>query len=229
MSHAPKASIVLVHGLWADGSCWSKVTPALLQQGYEVIAVQNPLTSLEDDIAAVGRALDRAKAPVVLVGHSWGGFVITAAGQDARVKSLVYVAALAPDSGETGASLGQGFAPAPLFNHLEVVGGYIWLTREAVPYFAGDVNEAEQDLIHATQGPANAGLFGATVSGVPAWKSKPSYYLLATQDGAINPDQQRAMSAKIKATVTEVASSHVPMLSQPASVVELIGRAATHV
>lgn len=221
-----KPSIVMVHGLWADGSSWSEIIPPLQAEGYNVIAVQNPLTSLADDVAAVKRALDRADGPAVLVGHSWGGFVITAAGTDERVKALVYVAALGPDTGDTGSSLSAKFATPPLFSHLAVVNGYIWLNKEAIPHFAGDTSKAQQDLIFATQGPANAALFEAKIEGVPAWKSKPSWYVVAKDDGTINPDQERFMAKRMGSTTVEVSSSHVPMISHPEVVVDLIKKAA---
>ena len=191
MPASARPTIVFAHGLWADGSCWSDVITRLHVEGFNAIAVQNPLTSLEDDVSAVKRALDRTgDGPVLLVGHSWGGVVITASGTDERVKGLVYVAALAPDAGETGAQLSAKFDPAPIFQHVSVVDGYIWLNRDAIPHFAGDLSELQQDLIYATQGPANASLFEAKVD-VPAGKSKPSWYVVAQKDGTINPEQER--------------------------------------
>ena len=226
MPASAQPTIVFAHGLWADGSCWSEVIPRLHAEGFKAIAVQNPLTSLEDDVSAVKRALDRAGAgPVILVGHSWGGVVITASGTDERVKGLVYVAALAPDAGETGAQLSAKFEPAPIFKHISVVDGYIWLNRDAIPHFAGDLSERQQDLIYATQGPANAALFDAKVD-APAWKTKPSWYVVAQKDETINTDQERFMSKRMGATTIEVDSSHVPMLSHPDAVVDLIKKAS---
>jgi pimeloyl-ACP methyl ester carboxylesterase len=220
-----KPTIVFAHGLWADGSCWSEVIPRLNADGFNTIAVQNPLTSLEDDVSAVKRALDRAGGPVVLVGHSWGGVVITASGTDERVRGLVYVAALAPDAAETAAQLSAQFEPAPIFKHISVVDGYIWLNRDAISHFAGDLSELQQDLIYATQGPANAALFEAKVD-APAWKSKPSWYVVALKDGTINTEQERFMAKRIGSTIVEVDSSHVPMLSHPDVVVDLIKQAS---
>jgi pimeloyl-ACP methyl ester carboxylesterase len=226
MPGSAKPTIIFAHGLWADGSCWSEVIPRLRADGFNTIAVQNPLTSLEDDVSAVKRALDRAgDGPVILVGHSWGGVVITASGTDERVRGLVYVAALAPDTGETGAQLSAKFEPAPIFKHVSVVDGYIWLNRDAIPHFAGDLSERQQDLIYATQGPANAALFEAKVN-VPAWKSKPSWYVVALKDGTINTEQERFMSRRIGATTIEVDSSHVPMLSHPGVVADLVKKAS---
>jgi pimeloyl-ACP methyl ester carboxylesterase len=211
--------------LSADGSSWSEIIPLLEADGFKVIAVQNPLTSLQDDVSAVKRALDRAGGPVILVGHSWGGVVITAAGVDERVKGLVYVAALAPDAGETGAQLSAKFDPAPIFKHIAVVDGYIWLNRDAIPHFAGDLSKSQQDLIYATQGPANAALFEAKVD-VPAWKNKPSWYVVALEDGTINTEQERFMAKRMGATTIEVDSSHVPMISRPDAVVDIIKQAS---
>jgi pimeloyl-ACP methyl ester carboxylesterase len=226
MAPSEKSSIIFAHGLWADGSCWSEVIPALKAGGYNVIAVQNPLTSLQDDVAAVKRALDRADGSAILVGHSWGGFVITAAGTDERVKGLVYVAALGPDTGESVLSAGSKFAPTDVFKHIAVVDGYIWLNRDALPHFAGDLSEHQQDLVHATQGPANAAMLETALEGEPAWKTKPSWYVVAQKDQTIQPEQERFMSKRMGATTVEVDSSHVPMLSRPDVVIALITKAA---
>ena len=226
MASIEKPSIIFVHGLWADGSSWSEVIPPLKAEGYNVIAVQNPLTSLQDDVAAVKRALDRAGGPAILVGHSWGGFVITAAGTDDRVKGLVYVAALGPDTGESVVSAASKFDPTPVFKHIAVVDGYIWLNRDALPHFAGDLSEQQQDLIHATQGPANAAMIETGLPGEPAWKTKPSWYIVAQKDETITPAQERFMSKRMGATTVEVDSSHVPMISHPDVVVGLIKQAA---
>ena len=226
MASIEKPSIIFVHGLWADGSSWSEVIPPLKAEGYNVIAVQNPLTSLQDDVAAVKRALDRAGGPAILVGHSWGGFVITAAGTDDRVKGLVYVAALGPDTGESVVSAASKFDPTPVFKHIAVVDGYIWLNRDALPHFAGDLSEQQQDLIHATQGPANAAMIETGLPGDPAWKTKPSWYIVAQKDETITPAQERFMSKRMGATTVEVDSSHVPMISHPDVVVGLIKQAA---
>jgi pimeloyl-ACP methyl ester carboxylesterase len=140
-------------------------------------------------------------------------------------EGLVYVAALAPDAGETGTQLSAKFEPAPIFKHITVVDGYIWLNRDAIPHFAGDLSELQQDLIYATQGPANAKLFEAKVD-VPAWKTKPSWYVVAQKDETINTEQERFMSKRMEATTIEVDSSHVPMLSHPDVVADLIMKAS---
>jgi pimeloyl-ACP methyl ester carboxylesterase len=223
---APKPSIVLVHGLWADGSCYNEIIPTLQAAGYNVIAVQNPLSSLADDVAAVKRALDRAGGPVVLVGHSWGGFVITAAGVDDRVKALVYIAALAPDTGENPTDLAAKYSTPALNAHLAVVDGTVWVNKDGVPFFAGDLPQKTQDTIYATQGPANGALFATKLDGAPGWKGKPTFYVVAKKDNTINPDLERFFAKRMGATTIEVGSSHVPMLSHPALVVDLIEKAA---
>ena len=225
MPLSEKPSILFVHGLWADGSSWSEVIPPLRAEGYNVIAVQNPLTSLQDDVAAVKRALDRVGGPAILVGHSWGGFVITASGTDDRVKGLIYVAALGPDTGESVVSAAAKFDPTPVFKHVAVVDGFIWLNRDALPHFAGDLSEHQQDLIYATQGPASAAMIETKLEGEPAWKTKPSWYVVAQKDQTITPEQERFMSKRMGATTVEVDSSHVPMISHPDLVVDLIKQA----
>jgi pimeloyl-ACP methyl ester carboxylesterase len=223
---AEKPSIVLVHGLWADGSCYNAIIPSLEAAGYNVIAVQNPLSSLKDDVDAVKRAIDRAGGPVVLVGHSYGGFVITAAGVDERVKGLVYIAALGPDKDENATDLASKFPTPQLNAHLAVVDGYVWVNKDGVKYFAGDLPQKTQDTMFATQGPASGGLFVTKLEGDPAWKTKPSWYVVAKNDNTINPDLELFMSKRMGATTVEVASSHVTMLSHPALVVDLIEKAA---
>ena len=147
-----KPSIVFAHGLWADGSCFSKLIPTLLAEGYEVMASQHGLDSLATDVAAIKACLTRVHSPAILVGHSYGGTLITHAGTDARVAGLVYIAALAPDADETSQSLLDKFPTTPVFGHLEVTDGRVWLKQSGVAHFAGDLPEAEQKLIYATQG-----------------------------------------------------------------------------
>ncbi|MFJ7154175.1 alpha/beta fold hydrolase [Streptomyces sp. NPDC101118] len=220
-----KPSIVFAHGLWADGSCYSKLIPVLQQEGHEVVSAQNTLDSLEGDVDAVRRALARVSAPAILVGHSWGGFVITAAGTDDRVAGLVYIAALAPDAGETPQDLIGRFDTPPLFAHLDDEDGRLWIARDGISHFCGDLPEADQQLVWATQGSANAAVLGSTTDD-PAWRSKPSWFVLATQDHAVNPDLQRFSAERMGATVVETDSSHVPMLSQPEAVLDVIRSAA---
>lgn len=219
---APR-SVVLVHGAFADGSSWDRVIPALEAKRYEVISVQLPLTSLHDDVAATQRAIARAKGDVVLVGHSWGGTVITEAGNDNKVKALVYIAAFAPDSGQATAGLADSF-PAPPGSAALVKSddGFLTLPAKAVAAdFAPDVPPAQQKRLAVTQGPIRAAAFADKVTHA-AWTAKPSWYLVSTQDRMINPNLERAMAKKIHAQTREVAASHVSMLSHPQSVAQII-------
>jgi pimeloyl-ACP methyl ester carboxylesterase len=223
-----KVSIVFVHGLWADGSCWNDVAPALIAEGHQVISVQNPLSTLADDVAATERAFAKLEAPVVLVGHSWGGVVITAAGVNPKVNALVYVAAFAPDLNETIGELTQEY-PAAILQHLELVDGYLWLTMEGIQkYFAADLSEKKWELIHYTQGPAAALLLGEKMTS-PAWKEKPCWYILAKNDQAISPVLQDIMAKRIGAKITEIESSHVPQMSKPEEVLKVIREAIASV
>jgi pimeloyl-ACP methyl ester carboxylesterase len=221
-----KPTIVFVHGLWADGSSWSKVINPLVDKGYKVISVQNPTTSLDDDVAATTRALDRADGDVVLVGHSWGGSVITEAGANPRVKALVYIAAFAPDKGETAGSLGESVAPTILPGFIQNANGYLTLSKEGVAKaFAGDLSPKEQDLVYAVQQPAFQKVFG-DVGVNAAWKTKPSWYVVASEDKAINPELEQRMAKRANAKTTILKSSHVAMLSKPNEVLGVILDAA---
>jgi pimeloyl-ACP methyl ester carboxylesterase len=228
MPDQSKPSIVFAHGLFADGSCYSKVIPTLQAEGHEVISAQNSLDSLEGDIAAVKRALGRVSTPAVLVGHSQGGTIITHAGTDDRVAALVYICALAPDEDETAASLQAKFPQTDLFNYLEVAEGRIWLLPDGIGCFAGDLSPEEQQLVWATQGVPAADLFEQKAPGA-AWKSKPSWYVLGNNDRTVNPDLQRFVSQRMGATVFAVDSSHVAMLSHPDVVLDAIRAAAKSV
>jgi pimeloyl-ACP methyl ester carboxylesterase len=220
---ASKFTAVLVHGAWANGSSWSKVIPRLEDAGIRPVAVQLPLTSLEDDVAAVKRELAVLEGPLVLVGHSYGGVVITEAGTEPKVKGLVYIAAFAPGAGESAGSLGATVAPAPMGAEIRSdATGFLRLTREGVfNAFAQDLPEAEKRLLFATQTPTAGRALGGNVS-TPAWKEKRSWYLVATEDRAIQPDLERQMSKRMGATVVSIASSHVAMLSHPKEVSTLI-------
>lgn len=220
-----KASIVFCHGIWADGSCFNKVIPALQADGHQVIAAQYGLDRHAADVATVKRTLGRVSSPAILVGHSYGGSVITAAGTDDRVAGLVYIAALAPDANETSQSQINQFSVSEVFSHIEVADGRIWLKPEGVRSFAGDLPEAEQKIVWATHYPPDADLFNQKVEGT-AWKSKPSWYIVATQDRTVQPELERFVSKRMGATTTEVASSHVPMLSHPDVVIKVIRAAA---
>src|SRR5262245_25145619 len=221
-------SIVFAHGLWADGSCFSKLIPTLLAEGHEVMASQHGLDSLATDVTAVKACLARVRSPSILVGHSYGGTLVTHAGTDTRVAGLVYIAALAPDTDETSQSLLDKFPTTPVFGHIEVSDGRVWLKQSGVTHFAGDLSEAEQRLVYATQGVPVADLFNQKVDGT-AWKSKPTRYIRANRDQTVHPDLQRFVSKRMTAATTEVASSHVPMLSKPDTVLEVIGTAVSAV
>jgi pimeloyl-ACP methyl ester carboxylesterase len=220
-------NIVIVHGAWADGSSWSKVIPLLQARGLHVVAVQNPLTSLADDVAATKRAIALQDGPVLLVGHSYGGVVITEAGNDPKVVGLVYVAALVPSDGESAASVTKSFPPAPLGSEVRAdAEGFLTLTPKGIAEdFAQDLSDNEKQLLTATQSPTAAAVFGATVT-TAAWKTKPSWCVIASNDRAVSPELEKAEAAAIKATSITVPSSHVPMLSHPNEVADLIEQAA---
>ncbi|MEA2802726.1 MAG: hypothetical protein QOG78_129 [Rhodospirillaceae bacterium] len=220
-----KPSIVFAHGLWADGSCFSKLIPSLQAEGHEVLASQHGLDSLNGDVASVVRCFGRVSGPIVLVGHSYGGTLITHAGTDDRVAALVYIAALAPDETETSQGQLAKFPTTDIFSHIEIADGRVWLRREGVPFFAGDLSEPEQKLVWATQGAPVADLFTQKVDGV-AWRSKPSWYIVAKQDRTVPPELQRSAAKRMGATTVEVDSSHVPMLSNSSVVLDVIRAAA---
>jgi pimeloyl-ACP methyl ester carboxylesterase len=220
-------NVVLVHGAWADGSSWAKVIPLLEKAGLNAVAVQNPLTSLDDDLAATKRAIAMQVGPVILVGHSWAGVVITEAGADPKVAGLVYVAAFAPDSGQAVGDLGKDFpAPPGAAEIRPAADGYLTLTTKGVmEFFAPDLPVAQRKLIAATQGATNGAVFGAKVANV-AWKTKPAWYIVAANDRMIQPDLERKLAKTINAKTITLPSSHVVMLSHPAEVAKLIIEAA---
>jgi pimeloyl-ACP methyl ester carboxylesterase len=223
-----KPSIVFCHGLWADGSCFNKLTVPLQAEGYECIAAQYGLNSTAEDVAVTKATIGRVSSPVILVGHSYGGSVITGAGTDDRVVGLVYICALAPDADETSQTQQSNYPTTDVFSHIEVVDGRIWLSRDGTKYFCGDLSEQEQTLVWATQGVPKPDLFGAKVGGT-AWKTKPSWYIVGKKDHTVHPDLERAMAKRMSATTYELDSSHVPMLSQPDRVLEVIRAAAKSV
>jgi pimeloyl-ACP methyl ester carboxylesterase len=225
MSKQSKPSIVFAHGLWADGSCFGKLIPTLQAEGHEVMASQHGLDSLATDVAAVKACLARVSSPAILVGHSYGGTLITHAGTDPHVAGLVYIAALAPDADETSQSQQDKFPKTDVFQHIEVTDGRVWLKPSGIGYFAGDLPEAEQKLVYATQGVPVADLFNQKVEGA-AWKTKPSWYIVASQDHTVNPELQRFVAKRMGATTYEVESSHVPMLSNAGFVIDVIRAAA---
>ncbi len=223
-----KPSIVFAHGLWADGSCFSKVIPPLQAEGYQVMASQHSLDTPEGDVATLLRTLGRVSSPAILVGHSYGGSVITAAGTDDRVAGLVYISALAPDEAETSQSLQDQFPTTDVFNYIEVADGRIWLLPEGTRAFAGDLSEQEQKLVWATQVVPDAGLFSRNAEGT-AWKSKPSWYIVANNDRTVHPDLERFVAKRMGAHTYDVDSSHVPMLSHPGFVLDVIRTAANSI
>jgi pimeloyl-ACP methyl ester carboxylesterase len=221
-----KPSVVFCHGLWADGSCFSKLIVPLQAEGYECLAAQYGLNTTAEDVALTKATLGRVRSPVILVGHSYGGTVITGAGTDDRVVGLVYICALAPDTDETSQTQQTKFPRTDVFSHIEVVDGRIWLRPEGTKYFCGDLSEQEQKLVWATQGVPKPDLFEAKAGGA-AWKSKPSWYIVGKKDHTVHPDLERAMAKRMGATTYELDSSHVPMLSQPERVFDVIRTAAS--
>ncbi len=219
-----KPGIVFCHGLWADGSCFSKVIGPLQAEGYECIAAQYGLNSTAEDVALVKATIGRVSSPVILVGHSYGGTVITGAGTDDRVAGMVYSAALAPDADETSQTQLSNFPKTDVFSQIEVVDGRIWLRPEGTKYFCGDLSEKEQKLVWATQGVPKPDLFDAKAGGT-AWKLKPNWYIVAKNDHTVPPDLERFFAKRMGANTTEAASSHVVMLAQPQVVIDVIHQA----
>ena len=218
-----KPSVVIVHGAFADGSDWAKVVPLLQDQGIEVTVVQNPLTSLTDDVAATQRVLNNQDGDVVLVGHSWGGTVISQAGADDKVRSLVYVAAFAPNPGQATGELYEGYRTAPGSSQIVAdKNGFLYLTAQGMATdFAQDLPPAQTAVMSATQGPIRAAAFEERTS-VAAWQQKPSWYIVASDDRMIVPQMQRDFAKKIGAQTTELAASHVPQQSRPEEVAKVI-------
>ena len=225
MATQTRPSIVFVHGIWADGSCFSKVIPTLQADGYEVMASQHSLDTLEGDVATVTRTLGRVRGPAILVGHSYGGTLITAAGTDDRVAALIYIAALAPDEGETSQSQQNQFPVTDVFSHIDIGGGRVWMLPQGVEAFAQDLSEQERRLVWATHVAPAPDLFNQKVPGT-AWRSKPSWYIVANNDRTVRPELQRFVAKRMGATIYEVDSSHVPMLSHPGLVIDVIRSAA---
>jgi pimeloyl-ACP methyl ester carboxylesterase len=218
------STIILAHGAWANSSAWAKVLPLLEASSASATAVSLPLTALKDDVATLARAIALANGPVLLVGHSYGGAVITQGGHDPKVAGLVYINGFGPDAGESAGSLGAAGSPTSLpDNLLPDARGFLKLTRKGVEEsFAQDLTSAEQALIFATQGPVSGPFaLGAEID-APAWKVKPCWYLRGTNDHAIHPELQAMMAKRMEATTVDTDSSHVPMLSQPEKVVDLI-------
>jgi pimeloyl-ACP methyl ester carboxylesterase len=220
-------TVLLVHGAWADGSSWSKVIPLLEAKGLHVVAVQIPLTSFADDVAATQRALALEDGPVLLAGHSYAGAVITEAGNDPKVSGLVYVSAVAPDKGQSAFGLITS-VPTPIDSELRPdKSGFLKLTPKGIAEdFAQDLSAKEIAVLTATQVPVSVAAMKGEVT-IPAWKSKPSWYIIAANDRAISPDLEAAQAKQIGATTTTVPSSHVIMLAQPSRVADVILDAAS--
>jgi pimeloyl-ACP methyl ester carboxylesterase len=224
-----RLNIVLVHGAWADGSCWSAVIERLQADGYHVIAPQFPESSLADDVARLRQVLNLQDGPAIVAGHSYGGQIMTALGTDApNVAGLVYIAAFGLDEGESiGALLAQGGPPTPALAHLDIdKEGFAWVPEDDfVQHFAADVDPVQARVLHAVQQPLATSTF-QDVMGVPAWKSHPSWFLVAENDEAIPPDAERQFAERMGATTIEVPSGHLAMVSHPDDVAQLIKTAA---
>lgn len=230
MAEASKPTVVLVHGAWADASSWRLVIPLLQRDGIPVVAVQNPTTSLADDVAATRQTLDTIDGPVVLVGHSWGGTVITEAGNDPKVKALVYVAAFAPDAGQsTGDQVAAHPAPPGLGGVTPFGDGYLKMSVESwINNVAQDLAEEDARVLATVQTPLGLSTFSDKVS-TPAWADRPSWYIVSRDDRAVSVELQRALASQLKARTTELSSSHMSLLSLPRAVAEIIGDAVNEV
>jgi pimeloyl-ACP methyl ester carboxylesterase len=228
MSQTHIRNVVLVHGAFADGSSWSKVIPRLQTKGYNVTSVGIPLTSFKDDVAATRRAIEMQDGPAVLVGHSYGGVVITEAGNDAKVASLVYVAAFAPDAGQSIVEISNAFPkPIGLSKVAPLPDGFLLLTPDGVATgFAQDLSKEEQALLTAVQPQTSGSIFAAEPTQA-AWRSKPCWYILASEDHMIDPGQEASMAKQMNAAITILPASHAVMLSYPAEVAAVIESAAT--
>ena len=230
MHTAKPATVVLVHGAWADGSSWQRVIPILLEKGVPVVAVQNSTRSLIDDVAVTRVALDAIQGPIVLVGHSWGGAVITEAGNDDKVKALVYVAAFAPDDGETVGGLVSRYPSPPGLARISDDGkGNLKLSAEGwVEDVGQDLPEAETRLLAVLQPPLPASTFGEKVTQA-AWKTRPAWYIVSAEDRVVSVELERTSAALMNAKTTELKASHLSLLSRPDEVAAVILDAVSHV
>jgi pimeloyl-ACP methyl ester carboxylesterase len=219
----PIKNVVLVHGAWADGSSWSKVIPLLLAKGLNVVCAQHPLSSLDEDVAATNRIVNAQDGPVLLVGHSYGGAIITVAGENPKVAGLVYVAAFAPDKGETLAGMAEPYGPTPAFAELmPIEDGFLLLTAKGIAEdFAQDLTPEEHKLLAVTQGATQGAILGTTIP-LAAWHSKPSWFVVAENDRTISPEQEKATAARMGAKILTLPTSHVAMLAKPNEVAEFI-------
>jgi pimeloyl-ACP methyl ester carboxylesterase len=225
----PVKNIVLVHGAFANGSSWSKVIPLLQSKGFHVTSVGIPLTSFADDVAATRRAIAAENGSVILVGHSYGGLVITEAGNDPKVVGLIYVAAFAPDSNQTITEISKPFPPPLGLTKLKpLTDGFLLLSPEGIETaFAQDLTQEEKALLIAVQPQTAGSIFDAKPTAA-AWRNKPSWYIVASNDNMIAPEQERSMAKQINATTTVLPSSHVAMLSHPKEVARVIEDAASY-
>jgi pimeloyl-ACP methyl ester carboxylesterase len=224
-----RPTVVLVHGAFANTSSWSKLIPLLMAKGLSVVAVNCPLSSLADDVAAVGRVIGMQDGPVLLVGHSWGGATITEAGNDPKVSGLVYIAAAAPDSGESFNQWWAGSPPAPGAPEIKPYGpgGYVVLTAAGFrDHFGQDLASDETALLHATQGPFAQGSNDEKISNA-AWRDKPTWFVIGENDHMLLFDLEKATAQKLGAKTLVLSSSHLPMLSQPYAVADFIQEAAS--
>jgi len=221
-------NVVLVHGAWADGSSWAEVIPLLQAAGLKVTAVQNPLTSLEDSVAATRRALALQDGPTVLVAHSWGGTVISETGTDPKVTALVYVAARGPDAGEDFVALSGKFPTGPVRAGIQEHDGFTKLSEESfLKYFANGVEAKKAEVLYAVQEPTASALFGGRTTAA-AWRSKPSWYAVSKLDQTINPDLERFLAKRMNATTVELDAGHLSLVSHPGEIANLILAAAGH-
>ena len=219
-------NVVLLHGLFADGSGWSEVISRLQAAGLNVTAVQNPLTTFADSVAAAQRVLDRQNGPTVLVGHSFSGMIVTELGEHANVSALVYVAARAPDAAEDYAALAMQYPKPPASSGIVFDGDEGRLSEDAfIRDFAGDLPEAKARVLYAVQQPFNRALLQGRTT-VAAWRSKPSFYAVSAEDRTIDPDLQRFMAKRMGAKTIELKASHVSLISQPDAIADLILEAA---
>jgi len=221
------SNIVLIHGAWADGSSWSKVIPLLESKGFHLVAVQMPLTSLADDVAAVQRAIALVDGPLLLVAHSYGGVVMTQAGNDPKVAGLVYVAAFAPQEGQSAFDLANA-NPTPVLPELRLDQfGFLKITPKGIREdFAQDLSDSEQTVLTVTQGPTAGGASLSAPVSTAAWRNKPCWFAIANHDRVIAPTLQATLAEQMNATSITLQSSHVAMLSHPSEVASLIRRAA---
>jgi pimeloyl-ACP methyl ester carboxylesterase len=220
-------NIVLVHGAWADGSSWSKVLPILNAKGLHAVAVQNPLNSIADDVTSTNRLINMQDGPVLLVGHSYGGAVITEAGMNPKVAGMVYVAAFAPEVGETLGGMAAGYPTPPAYSQFTAIAdGYLMLTlRGVMEDFAQDLTPEEKALVFAVQGATQSAILGTPIKAA-AWHTKPSWFVVASNDRTIAPEQELSTAKRMGAKILTVSSSHLAMLAKPQEVAAFVIEAA---